>query len=514
MNLSVAEVMALPILGSARLLTPAPDHRSIRWVSVIEAPVEDFVREDELVLTTAMGCKESEALSALVSDIAHAGAGALGIATGYYIEAIPPPVVDLAAARQLPLIQIPWAVRFSEISQAVSDALLAQQRVWLEDAKELQADVWSVILRRGSVDDVRQMLERRLLARLRIEEAGGVLVAGAHRHAEAGAATAPIHSALRLEGYVTVWPESPRVDAAAQAEAAASAMAVWYLYQEAERQRRFQSRDSLLWSLAYGEVSVGDVLERLTLLGYHPDREYVGLLGQVDTLGDASTPAPPDPAAIRAVHDLVAEAVARVSPATLYTHRQDTFLVYLESRAREHGQVARRFLDALDARMRAQLPLVVMSWGVGAADSEPTGNRFHNAYRQAHEALNIGYSQSGPGHRTFFADVRLYQMLLHLSQEPVAQELLAATLRPLQEYDGKRHGALVLTLSTFVQTRGQISETARLLNLHRQSLTYRLSQIERLTGRSLVDPDDWFLFSFALRILKHQEATAHLHSGP
>ncbi|MFB4166322.1 helix-turn-helix domain-containing protein, partial [Alteribacillus sp. JSM 102045] len=42
------------------------------------------------------------------------------------------------------------------------------------------------------------------------------------------------------------------------------------------------------------------------------------------------------------------------------------------------------------------------------------------------------------------------------------------------------------------RNRGNVSQTARELNLHRQSLLYRLRKIETLTGCNLVNSDDTF----------------------
>ncbi len=56
--------------------------------------------------------------------------------------------------------------------------------------------------------------------------------------------------------------------------------------------------------------------------------------------------------------------------------------------------MARDFFDDFDQRLRDVSSRVVLSWGIGLADHP--GNRFHHAYRQAHEALNIGYGLAGP----------------------------------------------------------------------------------------------------------------------
>ena len=43
----------------------------------------------------------------------------------------------------------------------------------------------------------------------------------------------------------------------------------------------------------------------------------------------------------------------------------------------------------------------------------------------------------------------------------------------------------------------------RELNLHRQSLLYRLKKIEALTNRSLSNTDDLFLLNLSIRLLMY-----------
>ena len=56
MAITVASVLEDPLFNKCRLLTSSAKAEAnlVRWVSVIEVPVERFVRRNEFVLTTAM----------------------------------------------------------------------------------------------------------------------------------------------------------------------------------------------------------------------------------------------------------------------------------------------------------------------------------------------------------------------------------------------------------------------------------------------------------------------------
>ncbi len=129
--MTVDKVLELPILRSSRLLTDqeVAKTRKIRWVSVIEIPVERFIRRHELVMSSGMNIGRSvRLLISFVKEVAAAGASALGLAVGHYTPLIPKSVSNLANQLGLPLIELrPWELSFSEISEAILKRLMQEQ---------------------------------------------------------------------------------------------------------------------------------------------------------------------------------------------------------------------------------------------------------------------------------------------------------------------------------------------------------------------------------------------------
>lgn len=144
MTISVARALQDPLFAKCRLLTGAEqaEASAIRWVSVIEVPVQRFVRRNEFVLTTAMNVgHDAGLLSQFVRRIASAKAAALAIAIGPYVREVPAKVVAVAASRNLALIEIrPWKLRFSEISERILQWLLEDQL----RKKERDQFVWAL----------------------------------------------------------------------------------------------------------------------------------------------------------------------------------------------------------------------------------------------------------------------------------------------------------------------------------------------------------------------------------
>jgi sugar diacid utilization regulator len=140
---NIQEALALPVLRQGRLLTDrdAIKDRDITWVSIIEVPVDEFIRAGEFVVSSGMNIGQDPLLlSRFVEDVAAAGASALGIAIGPYTQSIPTRVVKVADRVRLPLLELPWEVRFSEISEAILKRLM-QEHVATRSRSDF---VWSL----------------------------------------------------------------------------------------------------------------------------------------------------------------------------------------------------------------------------------------------------------------------------------------------------------------------------------------------------------------------------------
>ncbi len=120
------------------------------------------------------------------------------------------------------------------------------------------------------------------------------------------------------------------------------------------------------------------------------------------------------------------------------------------------------------------------------------------AHGEAVNALNSGRLS---GSRQF---VQTYQAkdlskLLRMIPSEDLIEFCEYTLQKLSEPSVSELG-LVQTLAVYLETHCQISETAKRLYVHRNTIIYRLEKIEELLGKNLKDPDTTLHLRLALRI--------------
>ncbi|MBP2325490.1 hypothetical protein JOF56_005875 [Kibdelosporangium banguiense] len=89
-----------------------------------------------------------------------------------------------------------------------------------------------------------------------------------------------------------------------------------------------------------------------------------------------------------------------------------------------------------------------------------------------------------------------------LTDEFLARELAERTLQPLAGLTVKQRARLSETLLAWLETSGSAPEIAGRLNVHPQTVRYRLHQLEALFGPRLNDPDDRFHMEISLRAMR------------
>jgi DNA-binding PucR family transcriptional regulator len=122
-----------------------------------------------------------------------------------------------------------------------------------------------------------------------------------------------------------------------------------------------------------------------------------------------------------------------------------------------------------------------------------------DAVQEADTALLVSRRTRG-GAVTRFSETGAFGLLAPLRETAVARRVIGQLLEPLLAYDEQHNAALTETLQTYIACNGNASMTAGRLNLHRNSLSYRLRRIEELAGLSLGDAENRLLLALALRL--------------
>ncbi|WP_229406372.1 helix-turn-helix domain-containing protein [Micromonospora sp. NBRC 110038] len=120
------------------------------------------------------------------------------------------------------------------------------------------------------------------------------------------------------------------------------------------------------------------------------------------------------------------------------------------------------------------------------------------SYRLSRRALRLHAGGALPADGVVDCDAHLLTLLTHW--EPgLTDRLVARALAPLAPLGPAARRALAETLATWLDTQGQVVETARLLHTHPQTVRYRMRRLRERYGADLDDPDARLALHLALR---------------
>ncbi|GAC1356663.1 MAG: PucR family transcriptional regulator [Ktedonobacteraceae bacterium] len=154
---------------------------------------------------------------------------------------------------------------------------------------------------------------------------------------------------------------------------------------------------------------------------------------------------------------------------------------------------------------RGNVPLPLFSCGIGRSAENVQG--IPQSFREAQRAVEIGRRLFGEGKIHSFARLGIYRLLFYLDGQSELTNFYQEMLGSLLDYDARHDGTYVKTLECYFQYNGNLSQTARTMHFHRNSLIYRLERIEEILGRSLEDAELRLSLQIALKIhhLHHKD---------
>ncbi|MGD6743132.1 PucR family transcriptional regulator [Streptomyces sp. BH106] len=156
-------------------------------------------------------------------------------------------------------------------------------------------------------------------------------------------------------------------------------------------------------------------------------------------------------------------------------------------RLRSREALAPALTAAAKLRARAGSPVAA---GVGAARDDLA--ELATAWQEATAAARAALADPRLGPDAQWSSIGPYRLLTALPAEAAHDPAVAPLLSPT-------HRQLARTAEVFLDCAGQAGRTAAALGIHRQTLYYRLSRVEQLTGLDLDEGEDRLLLHMGLK---------------
>ncbi len=463
----------------------------------------------------------------VVEQLAQANVAAIAIA-GSVSQTTIAVAQDLGVA----LLLLPEDSAFTSIERAVNKAILNQSAQLAERAIEIQRKLTRLAAENRDLNSLLQVMARATAKAMVIHDDAGVMIAQAYpsvgRRGSNGRAmmqnmpygtfqkwlleeapntqgaivpspighTTALQVEKRIAGFLSYVTSGDGLDDLDRMvlTSGADVCALELAKSRAIASAVEQARGDWIQMWLSGAPTDGDLLAtRAQQSGFNPDGLYVVALYRALTDTGESLP-------IEALVSLVRDDMLRRQLDGAVGQYIDSIVALYPVESASNTVRVRTMIDEL----REQLALRTPSGLVAAGISRPyTGLRnLREAYREAKDSVSIAQELGENDNTTFYGDLKLYQLLLALKDRNLEhlQVFFQDTLNPLVEHDDRKQSELVRTLEGFFAANGNLAQAAKDLDVHRNTLVYRLEKISELTDIDLNDPDNRLLLHLALKV--------------
>lgn len=181
--------------------------------------------------------------------------------------------------------------------------------------------------------------------------------------------------------------------------------------------------------------------------------------------------------------------------------RPDASLLLVRTTRTDPGRASeqqiRRAVGDWLAELSGDHPARHFRIGIGAAHDGATGLR--TSAEEAGIALASAKFAGGLSSIATFDSLGLRRILAEWLVTDTARETVKDLLAPLDELGPEKAAVAIETLHAYLDERGSLQNAAKRLNVHRNAVVYRMSQISARLPHDLADPDQRFALQLACR---------------
>lgn len=498
---TIREFLNLDLVPWYKNLTTAeiPGDRPIEFVSVNDPPLDDFIRKNEVVLSIATPyVKDDSLMTEFIEGLIAADASLFLLAIPGNRMSLSIKNRELAEQGGLPILLIPWDLRFSDVCETIFSKLHMDYSESVEKMKDLQTDILNCFLEGSSLDTAVKIISSDLNCRVSIVDKRG--------HTVTGIANIPDKTQIPLEisghSYGVLYIDTVKTQKKTEllSRTLSPLLSLWFYKSELIETTQLMAKDDLIWGLANGSNPNSENNRRTAkLMNLHLSRTYACIVGRIHLNVNISEQWQKNwlDSNINSIRDTIAKTARIMGREAMVTHQKNAIIAYFEIVPSSGKLQISKFLDTIEDTLKSTYRNIAFSWGISEIKEGPTD--FRNYYLHAKLAADFSNNDTRYVKRYYYENTLIYNMMSALSADEEFTRSTYDILSPIIEYDKTKKAKLMDTLQAFLSCKN-ISETARRLNRHRQTLLYQLEKIEDLTGLSLKNNDELFLLEVCMRL--------------
>lgn len=529
----------------------------VQYVNVMEVPdILPYVHPGELLVTTMYPLRDNAAeIEQLIPRLHEKGLAGLAVNPLAYLNEFPQCMIDAANALGFPLIQLPDKVSFIDIIQPLTSRILALQANELIQSGNIHRQFIDLVLSGGNYADIAQGIAQlvkhpvSIVDRFRRVLGNGFVIDQMHiprqfiRDEATGdsylseqykpevikpipnsAATrmivntprgpiehivCPVKVGAMTLGQIIVWGMLEPAQSSIELMAIEHGSTVTALKMMERRsieavEQRF--RNEILEGLLSAEPSAHEraiVLARE--LGHRLTPPFVVILVGPDSPHDAllSKAERNEQSNFDSSLHLAMRYIRATRPDAIFWYeglRLVVFYPLASNEVRGAKSFLTQELTRVCERVRNENAPYTISIGISGVVTELS--QFREAYACAKQSLQIGRVPQGNAQCsvTHYDDLGIFRIISPNESPASIERFCQDTIGAVIAYDQQNNTDLVETLRVFLEQNQNLAQAAKVLNIHYNTLRYRLDRIKELLGDALDHPQQRLAIEVALHL--------------
>ncbi len=488
-------------------------------VSIVDSPgAIKWAKPDELVMTTGYFLTDNpQGQKRMIRELKKAGCTGLAMKVNSYFDEIPEEMIYVAEQEGLPLLEIPYYYSFSEISQTIYNHIfemnyqtrIKEQRL-IEDISDIffsKRGVMEIVYRIAEylkrtviltdsdfqcVYAAKKMSDKEICMKDDSIRKAGIMEGDHGEFVFSDKTRRPAYCVLipDADSYLLILEDKQKVskDEECLIERCTKILSMG-LEQVRNRKDNLYDMEDVRYQKLYDHLSglrqfTGQELkELLQELEFPVEKRRIVLLVWLSQVPETGVD----------IKEILRSGISNSSEFrgldSCVFFRKDKYVIYLFARGQKTGPfmeyAAGHLADEMLEKLHNLTGEIKIRIGISKSSQEIAGIR--EGYQEAEKAMELGEQMGLPEEKFAFGKLGIYDYLLQYPR--MEKDQMSEHIHYLLKYDAENNTELTQTLLKFLECKFNISETAKELYIHRNTLINRMNKIKELLYDDLESMD-------------------------
>ncbi|OIK15494.1 transcriptional regulator [Bacillus sp. MUM 116] len=531
----------------------------ISLVNIMENPdAFDWLSPNELLLSTGYIFKDNEALqNRIIKELAEINCSGLVIKMKRYFDTLPQNMIDQANKYGLPLIELPIEYTLSNVISIINEKASGRYDLLNRKTLDMHNILFRIALEGGGIERISSMIsetvnnpilildqdwkllhytehvenrvplaycfnlvKNRTAFRKEFTDSIPINISEINKpikriysleDLEIKCRILPVAVANSIYGYIVVWEtvsDLLEFDYIVL-EQASTIMALERIRAKEIEDVKLKIRQEFFDDLLTGKITSSDTIHTLCEFhGLNSNYRYYCIVINIDSpeleqYKDMVTRKYKLENTTRKCVNIVYEQASETQGEITCFHRNNRMIILIgqnEKRTPITINEAKAFANLVYKSLEDQINNTTFLVGIGR--QYKTIESLHKSFSEANESIRLMQKFGDKGGISHFEDHTVYHFLDSNIKDMELEDFFIKRLGKIFEHD-KLHGTgYLITLENYFMNNLNISETAKTMFLHRNTLIYRIEKIKEILNTDLKNSEELLQIQLALKIFR------------